>query len=55
MKIDQMVWSSTKNTLLVKSKESDETYSVDNSGATKKEFDCVSLAKNDLNCFAIQG
>ena len=47
MKIDQMVWSSSKNAVLVKSKDSDETFSVDKQGKTTKVLDCLYLAKND--------
>jgi hypothetical protein len=55
MKVDQMVWSSSKNTLLIKSKDSDETFSVDKSGATKKVLDCLLLANNEKETYAIQG
>ena len=55
MKIDQMVWSSSKNTILVKSKDSEETFSVDKLGKTKKVLDCLYLAQNDKETFAIEG
>jgi hypothetical protein len=43
MKIDQMVWSSSKNAIIVKS-NSDEAFSVDKQGKTKKILDCLYLA-----------
>jgi hypothetical protein len=54
MKVEQMVWSQTYQSLIIKSKEND-TFSIDFTGKTTKLFDCLFLAKNDLESFSING